>query len=147
MSIKRHSDKLETSQDPAESYLTMSKPFWLSKLIVDHSCMVVILMTCLFTLLLAITLYFNLYAQSDQNLRDYLVWNSPITLDFDKKVAAEIEIERLRNAKTGTKNNSGSTSERSIEMNSWNAILLYHYNGIDNKEVEDANIWTPQVLS
>ena len=108
----------------------------LSNLIVDYSGTLVISTTLFLSILLFMTFYFKLYTQSDQNLRDYLVWDSPLTLDFDKNVAAAQEINRLQFGHSEKDN----IHERSIEMNTWNAMILYH------SLKKEENIWTPHFL-
>ena len=135
----------QKSQNKEESENKLSAEFkttFLSRLIVDHPEKIVFGMTALMSLLIFITVHFGIYKQSEQTLRDYLVWNSQITLEFDKKVAAETEISRLNNLNSGIGDKSGNYPPRSVEVNSWNAIILYH----QIEETEDKNLWTPKSL-
>lgn len=110
----------------------MSRPFWLSEFIVDYPFHITCFSTIFLSGLLFLTVYFGLFKQSDQNLRDYLVWNDPITFDYDKKVVSETAINRMMSSK------DGHIDERGVNINDWNSILLYQSN--------DTNLWTAEKL-
>lgn len=124
-----------------------------ARLIISHTGKLFVLLTVVLAGILGLTFHQNLFEQSEQNLRDYLVYNSPITHKLDIKNAAEKEISKTLRQSQGGQLESSSTLTRSVEMNTWNAVILYHQQSLGHPISSsiglphEANLWTSATLA
>ena len=108
-----------TKRRMEDNYRKLSKPILLTNFFVNHPFLWLLIVFIILGSITGVVFYRNWFAVSPVNSRDFLIWDDPKTINFDKSTLA-----RSMLVSGGTGGNSETPLQSSVEIE-WTMFLIY----------------------
>ena len=76
--------KINTKDEIQDNFRKLSKPMILTNFFVNHPCLWLLMSTIVLGIISGIVFYFDYFAVSPISNRDFLIWDDPKTINYDK---------------------------------------------------------------
>ena len=100
-----------------EEIKQLSKPFWFSRMLAKHTCLIIIIVNIIALLLGFFIFQFKLLTLADNTRRDFLLWDNPKVVREDMFALMKSEFDEK-----GTNKNLPLRSE---EQSNWKSFLIF----------------------
>ena len=129
--------KINTEADINENYRKLSKPMMLTNFFVNHPCLWLLMATLSLGIISGLVFHLDYFAVSPISNRDFLIWDDPKTINYDKS-----NLARSTLVSGGSGSGQLMPLQSSIEIE-WTMFLIYSMNpNISN----NTNAWSREMI-
>ena len=120
-----------------DNFRKLSKPMVLTNFFVNHPCLWLLMSTLALAIISGIVFYFDYFAVSPISNRDFLIWDDPKTINYDKSNLA-------RSTLVAGASGSGQLMplQSSIEIE-WTMFLIYSK---QPDQTRGTNAWSREMI-